>query len=103
MSQTATRLPLASAQQLAQAVKDELAAGCDRIDVAGSVRRKAHSVGDLEMTALDKILETLALQRRLKVLKNGAPATVERSLRGVATGLARGMVQTRTLNRLNCS
>lgn len=54
MAITPTRLPLARAQQLANAVRDELAPGCVRIEIAGSIRRRKPDVGDLELVAIPK-------------------------------------------------
>jgi hypothetical protein len=40
------------AQPLADRIVAELAGGCDRVEVAGSVRRRAATVGDIEVLAL---------------------------------------------------
>lgn len=54
MSTTTKRLPLARAQQLANAIRDELAPGCARIEIAGSIRRRKPEVGDIEIVAIPK-------------------------------------------------
>jgi len=84
MSSAVKKLPLARAQQLAAAVRDELAPGCVRIEVAGSVRRRAPEVGDIELviipkrhglledSLLDPILDRLVAALRLHRIKSGA-------------------------------
>ena len=47
-------LSLARARRLADKVAAELAPVCDRIEIAGSVRRGAAIVGDLELVAIPK-------------------------------------------------
>ncbi len=48
------RVPLAAADQLAASVVRELAPGCERLEVAGSIRRRKATVGDLEIVAIPK-------------------------------------------------
>lgn len=55
MSETKTRLPLSRAEQLANAIVAELAPGCERIEVAGSIRRRKPDVGDIEVVAIPKM------------------------------------------------
>lgn len=50
-----TRLPLAEALVLAEALRDRLAPACERIVVAGSIRRLRPTIGDLELVALPRI------------------------------------------------
>jgi DNA polymerase/3'-5' exonuclease PolX len=88
MSQTTTkRMDLARAQQLAEAVRGDLAPHCERIEVAGSVRRRAATIGDLEFVCipkyrmdllgnplgseLDSRLDRLVLEDRFHRHKNG--------------------------------
>jgi DNA polymerase/3'-5' exonuclease PolX len=49
---TATRVPLAQAEDLAHALADLLRASCARIEIAGSIRRRKPDVGDLELVAI---------------------------------------------------
>ena len=49
------RLPLAWAQSVAEMVRLILAPFCERIEVAGSVRREAPMVGDIELVAIPKL------------------------------------------------
>jgi len=81
------RLPLAAGQVIAQALVSELRRGCLRIEVAGSLRREAKTVGDIEIvciprpvedlfgqtcgSALDPILAELQRFGRLRFIKNG--------------------------------
>jgi DNA polymerase/3'-5' exonuclease PolX len=46
------RIPLTEAQRLAAAVMDLLRPHCDRIEVAGSVRRQKPDVGDIEIVCI---------------------------------------------------
>lgn len=43
------RIPLAEAQQLASEVVDLLRGVCERIEIAGSIRRKRKLIGDIEI------------------------------------------------------
>lgn len=55
MSQGERRLSLAQARGVAEYVVAKLRAGCERIEVAGSVRReKPHDIGDIELVAIPK-------------------------------------------------
>ncbi len=81
------RIPLAAAEQLAASVLRELAPGCDRIELAGSIRRRKKSIGDIEIVAipktradllgehpqslLDPILMDLVQAGRLRRIKGG--------------------------------
>lgn len=47
-------IPLARAQRFADAVLDELAPACERIIIAGSIRRKVPTVGDVELVAVPR-------------------------------------------------
>lgn len=54
-----TRIPLAEAQALANQVIEILRPHCDRIEVAGSIRRNKADVGDVEIVAVPKALYNL--------------------------------------------
>lgn len=54
MSTAKTKMSLLRAQQLAAALIADLEPGCDRIEVAGSIRRRRPEVGDLEIVAIPK-------------------------------------------------
>ncbi|MEM9019966.1 MAG: hypothetical protein AAGC44_05325 [Planctomycetota bacterium] len=91
MSANPQRLPLPVAEGLAAKIRRRLEPGCERIEAAGSLRRRCPSVGDLEFvviprggddrdlfgnaasgrTALDLILDQLRAERRLLPLVNG--------------------------------
>lgn len=88
MSESASRMSLASAVKLADKVKLELAPGCQRIEIAGSVRREKESIGDLEVVCiakpildlfgeptgdshLDFELDRLIIEGRLEAVKGG--------------------------------
>lgn len=66
---TATRIPLAQASRLAEQLYTDLAPWCARLEVAGSIRRGAPTVGDLELVAIPK----LAPQRDLFGEVSGEP------------------------------
>ena len=51
---TATRVPLAEAEIVAHDLVTALGLGCHRIAVAGSIRRKAPTVGDIEIVAVPR-------------------------------------------------
>ena len=88
MSISTIRIPLVRARQLAEALIADLAPGCERIEVAGSIRRRKPEVGDLEIvcvpklrlnvlgesdgTHLDPILERLQERGDLKRIKGGS-------------------------------
>src|SRR5262245_16332035 len=57
MSTTQTRMTLPRSQQLAEALRGELWPGCVRIEIAGSVRRRCSSIGDLELVAIPRYVE----------------------------------------------
>jgi len=48
------RMSLRQAQAIAQAIADMYAPACERIEIAGSIRRKAETVGDVELVAIPK-------------------------------------------------
>lgn len=49
-----TTMPLEQALKIAEYYRDELAPYCERIEIAGSIRRKKSEVGDIEMVAIPK-------------------------------------------------
>ena len=48
------RIKLASAQAIANTIRDLLAPACERIEIAGSIRRKKQEVGDVEIVCIPK-------------------------------------------------
>jgi hypothetical protein len=58
MKPSAPRIPLARAEIIAEATRAALAPYCDRIAIAGSVRRRRPMVGDLEMVCTPKVILT---------------------------------------------
>ncbi len=50
-----TRYPLAIAREAAETLRDLLAPACERIEIAGSVRRRREMVKDLELVAVPRI------------------------------------------------
>ena len=46
------KLPLKQAESLARRIVAELAPGCSRIEIAGSIRRKKAEVGDIEIVCI---------------------------------------------------
>lgn len=48
---------LYEAKRIAEKIKDELSPHCDRIEIAGSIRRKKAEVKDIELVAIPKPFE----------------------------------------------
>lgn len=48
---TGTRVPLVQAEAIARDLRDRLRPGCQRLEVAGSIRRRRPDVGDIELVA----------------------------------------------------
>lgn len=61
MSSATTRMPLAEAQALAEEVIAYLYSACERIRVAGSIRRGKADIGDLELVCVPMFQESLDL------------------------------------------
>ena len=105
------RIPLAHAEQLAAELVEHLSPACERLEIAGSIRRRRHDVGDVELCAIprrtpeldlfggetgqcvnllvsltDDLLKAGVLQQRLDV--NGRPAWGEWMRRAVYKGFA---------------
>lgn len=53
---TGTRIRLADAEVVARSLVVELAVGCERIEIAGSIRRQADDVGDIELVAIPRVV-----------------------------------------------
>lgn len=51
MSTTATKMPYADALALAEHLAAQLRPGCERILIAGSIRRQKREIGDIEIVA----------------------------------------------------
>ena len=51
-------MKLEQAQSIAETIKEQLAPHCDRIEIAGSIRRKRPQVNDIEIVAIPKPYET---------------------------------------------
>lgn len=56
---TKQKIPLHEAEQIAQRVIAVLAPYCERIEIAGSIRRRKPEVGDIEIVAIPKIITDL--------------------------------------------
>jgi len=54
MSETGVSVPLAEATGIARVIAEDLAPYCDRIEVAGSVRRRKAVVSDIEIVAIPR-------------------------------------------------
>lgn len=52
MSTAVDRLTLRAAVALAEKIRQALQPGCDRIEIAGSIRRREQAVGDIELVAI---------------------------------------------------
>jgi DNA polymerase (family 10) len=53
---TGTRLPLAEAQHIAGQIYGQLDPSCERLAIAGSIRRRRPDVGDIELVAVPRFL-----------------------------------------------
>lgn len=60
-----TKLKLAQALPLAEKIKAVLSPACERIEVAGSVRRRKKTVGDIEIVAIPKLIPDTEAQLSL--------------------------------------
>ncbi|HWA07942.1 MAG TPA: hypothetical protein VG838_00595 [Opitutaceae bacterium] len=71
------RIKLAAAQKIAERIRDELAGYCDRIDIAGSVRRQRPECGDIDLVLLPKEGQRRDIEKRMghnpntRVLRSG--------------------------------
>ena len=54
---TERRWPLEEAERIAEGVRAELLPHCERCEIAGSIRRRRPSVGDIEIVAIPKPYE----------------------------------------------
>jgi len=52
---TGERIPLEKAYQLAETIVKLLQPACDRIEIAGSIRRKKIDIGDVEIVLIPKV------------------------------------------------
>lgn len=52
------RYPLEEARKIAEEVLEELRPHCERIEIAGSIRRKKSTIGDIEIVAVPKPYST---------------------------------------------
>ena len=52
MSQTKTRIPYSEALKTAQHIVSKLSPYCQRIEIAGSIRREKADIGDIEIVAI---------------------------------------------------
>jgi DNA polymerase/3'-5' exonuclease PolX len=64
---TAARIPLAQATVIAEEVCAVLRSFCQRIEVAGSIRRRRETIGDVELVAIPKVVPTGLLGDELTV------------------------------------
>ncbi len=60
-----TKLKLAQALDLAEKIKAALSPACERIEIAGSIRRHKHTVGDIEIVAIPKFVPDMEAQLSL--------------------------------------
>lgn len=60
-----TKLNLSQALPLAEKIKDALSPACERIEIAGSIRRRKSTVGDIEIVAIPKLIPDMEAQLSL--------------------------------------
>lgn len=58
---TKTRFPLARALEVGQELVELLGPACERIEIAGSIRRRRLDVGDVELLCISRLGDTVAL------------------------------------------
>lgn len=58
------RWPLATARKIAERIREELAPFCEKIEIAGSIRRAREHVGDIDIVLLPREGEENALRTR---------------------------------------
>ena len=58
---TKTRFPLAKAEEVGQALVEVLGPGCEKIEIAGSIRRRRPDVGDVELLCISSLGDAVAL------------------------------------------
>jgi DNA polymerase/3'-5' exonuclease PolX len=51
------KVPLVEAERVADAIVRALAPGCERIEIAGSIRRRKAMVGDVELVCIPRFVE----------------------------------------------
>jgi DNA polymerase/3'-5' exonuclease PolX len=54
---TGTRVPLSQAEPFAKALVEQMRPACERIEIAGSIRRRSTDVGDIEIVAIPAVHE----------------------------------------------
>lgn len=59
MSATATRVPVTAAMAIAEKLIEYIEPACERLQIAGSIRRGLPTVGDIELVAVPKTRETI--------------------------------------------
>lgn len=68
MSGNATRMPLADAVAIASDLVEAMRPSCERIEIAGSVRRRKATIGDIEIVAIPRFAADLLGQPRDSLL-----------------------------------
>jgi DNA polymerase/3'-5' exonuclease PolX len=71
---------LAAATRLAERIRDEIAPHCDRIEIAGSIRRRRPECGDIDLVCLPKVGGKAEITERCgrtaKLVKHGTQYVV---------------------------
>jgi DNA polymerase (family 10) len=52
-------IPLATAEGLAKQIVEKLRSHCERIEIAGSIRRQKEKIGDIEIVAIPKFIQDM--------------------------------------------
>ena len=79
---------LTQATQIAERIRAELAPFCERIEIAGSIRRRKSEVGDIEIVCIPRTYEIGLLFGELILRDQGFCSQVERwpMIKGLASG-----------------
>jgi DNA polymerase (family 10) len=96
-------LPLAKAQHYAETIAEKLHSYCDKIEIAGSIRRGRPYCGDIDLVVLPRDIEGLRDRVKLgrKVITDGTQNLIVELADGTQLDIFIARPQTRTLLDIN--